>query len=73
MQSALSSMEYPYWLIVVGCVLLMLGFIGLAFRQKGVEPDTEAADAVEQGPSEPETDRAQTQAAARDAKSEIAQ
>ena len=44
----------------------MLGFIGLASRHRRAEPDTETADAVEQGPPESETDLAQTQAAARE-------
>jgi hypothetical protein len=28
-----SGMQYPHWLMVVGGVLVVLGFIGLAFRQ----------------------------------------
>jgi hypothetical protein len=63
MLSAFSSMEYPHWLIVAGCVLLVLGFVGLAFRQKGAGSDAETADVGEQGTSESETDLAQTQAA----------
>ena len=34
MTNAFSSMGYPHWLIVAGAVLLVLGFIGLAFRQR---------------------------------------
>jgi hypothetical protein len=30
---ALSAMQYPHWLVVAGVVLVMLGFIGFAFRQ----------------------------------------
>jgi hypothetical protein len=30
----LSAFEYPHWLIVAGAVLVVLGFIGLALRQK---------------------------------------
>lgn len=29
----LSAMQYPYWLMVAGAVLVMVGFIGLAFSQ----------------------------------------
>jgi hypothetical protein len=33
-------MEYPHWLMVAGAVLMMLGFVGFAFRQnRTVEPD----------------------------------
>jgi hypothetical protein len=38
----LSAFEYPPWLMVVGAVLVVLGFIGLALRQKrDVELDDE--------------------------------
>jgi hypothetical protein len=38
----LSAMEYPHWLMVAGAVLVVAGFIGLAFRQnRTVEPDHE--------------------------------
>ena len=33
-------MEYPHWLIIAGAILLMLGFVGLALRQRGVEADS---------------------------------
>jgi hypothetical protein len=29
----LSEMQYPHWLMVTGAVLVVLGFIGFAFRQ----------------------------------------
>jgi hypothetical protein len=29
----LSAMQYPHWLMVAGAVLVVLGFIGFAFRQ----------------------------------------
>ena len=36
----LSEMQYPHWLMVAGAVLVVLGFVGFAFRQnRGVEPD----------------------------------
>jgi hypothetical protein len=41
----LSAMEYPHWLMVAGAVLVVLGFIGLALRQKrDVEPDDEQTE-----------------------------
>ena len=58
----LFSMEYPHWLIIAGLVLVVLGCIGLAYRQRAdvqsatvaneaVEP-TEGANEMEQGPPE---------------------
>jgi hypothetical protein len=35
----LPSIEYPHWLMIVGVLLLMLGFIGLAVRRRGVEAE----------------------------------
>jgi hypothetical protein len=36
----LSTMEYPHWLMVAGAVLVVLGFIGFAFRQnRNAKPD----------------------------------
>jgi hypothetical protein len=41
----LSAMEYPHWLMVAGAVLVVLGFIGFAFRQNSnAEPDHEPAE-----------------------------
>ena len=31
-------MEYPHWLMVAGAVLVVVGFIGLAFRKDKTEP-----------------------------------
>ena len=39
MTDALSSMEYPHWLIIAGAILLMLGLVGLALRPRSVEAD----------------------------------
>jgi hypothetical protein len=36
-----NAFSYPHWLIVAGAALLLLGFIGLAFRQKVAEPEVE--------------------------------
>ena len=53
--TALSSIEYPHWLMMAGALLLVLGFVGLALRQRGVEAEP-LAMANDQGPSEPEAD-----------------
>ena len=53
--SALSTIEYPHWLMIAGALLLMLGFVGLALRQRGVVPESHDL-ASEQEPSEPEAD-----------------
>jgi hypothetical protein len=53
--TALSSMEYPHWLMIAGVLLLMLGFVGLALRQRGVEAEPPAI-ASDHAPSEPEAD-----------------
>ena len=49
----LLSIEYPHWLMIVGALLLVLGVVGLAFRQRGVEAESHAV-ASDQEPSEPE-------------------
>ena len=48
-------MEYPHWLIIAGAILLMLGLVGLALRQRSVEADPHDMT-NDQEPSEPETD-----------------
>ena len=65
--TALSSIQYPYWLMIAGLLLLMLGFVGLALRQRGVEPEP-LAFSSDQGPSEPEADLDQVEAYNRAAK-----
>ena len=72
MTNAFSSMEYPHWLIIAGVVLLVLGFVGLAFvgfafRQNDAEAE-ETANGNEQARSEFQAEPAQTQAANRKAK-----
>ena len=38
-------MEYPHWLMVAGGVLVVVGFVGLAFHQnRTVEPDHEPTE-----------------------------
>jgi hypothetical protein len=34
-------MQYPHWLMVAGAVLVVLGFVGFAFRQKPDHKQTE--------------------------------
>jgi Sec-independent protein translocase protein TatA len=71
MTNAFSSMEYPHWLIVAGAILLMLGFVGLALRQRAVEAELkEAKEASDERPSKPEAELAETQGADRKAKLE---
>jgi hypothetical protein len=46
----LSGMQYPHWLMVTGAVLVVLGFIGFAFRQNSnVEPDHEPTETEANG------------------------
>jgi hypothetical protein len=53
--TALSSIEYPHWLMIVGALFLMLGFVGLALRLRGVEAEARTV-VSDEGPSEPEAD-----------------
>jgi hypothetical protein len=69
MTNAFSWMEYPHWLIVAGVVLLVLGFVGLALRRRGVEADLNDM-ASDHGPSEPAAELEQSQDADRKAKLE---
>lgn len=42
-------MEYPHWLMVAGGVLVVVGFVGLAFHQnRTVEPDHEPTENEEE-------------------------
>ena len=49
---AFPAMEYPHWLIVAGAILVVIGFIGLAFRQKLAPVETPGVDENEQKRSE---------------------
>lgn len=55
MKDALSSMDYPHWLMIVGIIILMLGLVGLALRRRSVETDP-GDTANDQEPSAPEAD-----------------
>ena len=69
MTNAFSSMGYPHWLIVAGAVLLVLGFIGLAFRQRqNAEANLKEMANGKQGRPDFEAELAQTQTADRKAK-----
>ena len=71
MTNAFSSMEYPHWLIVAGAVLLVLGFMGMALRQRVAQAEPkEMASEDGQGRSESEFEPAQAEAADRKAKLE---
>jgi hypothetical protein len=50
--SALSSIEYPQLLMIAGVLLLMLGLVGLALRQRGGEAEPSVVS--DQSPPEPE-------------------
>ena len=53
MTDALSSMEYPHWLIIAGAILLMLGLVGLALRPRSVQVDPSDMT-IDHEPSGPE-------------------
>ena len=55
MTDALSSMEYPHWLIIAGAILLMLGLVGLALRPRSVQVDSSDMT-IDHEPSGPEAD-----------------
>jgi hypothetical protein len=65
--TALSSMEYPHWLMIAGALLLTLGFVGLALRQGSVEAEPSAMTSEDE-PSETEADLTQVEAYHRTAK-----
>ena len=64
--TALSSIEYPHWLMIAGAVLLVLGFAGLALAQRDVAESH--ASASEQEPPELEADVDQVEVYNRTAK-----
>jgi hypothetical protein len=67
MTTAFSWIEYLHWLIIVGAVLLTLGFVGFASRRPSVE--AESPDITnDPEPSEPEDDLTQVEAYYRAAK-----
>jgi hypothetical protein len=48
--SILSEIQYPHWLLVAGAVLVVLGFIGLAFqRNRNAEPGGEPKETQANG------------------------
>jgi hypothetical protein len=45
-------MQYPHWLMVVGGALVVLGFIGLVFRQNRISAVNESSGTRESTPTE---------------------
>ena len=52
--TALSSIEYPHWLIIAGALLAALGLVGLALGRGSVEEDEPREIADDEEPSGPE-------------------
>jgi hypothetical protein len=53
--TALTSIEYPYWLMFLGAFLLLVGSIGLALQPRSLQiedSDDETSDSEEQDPVE---------------------
>ena len=52
--TALTSIEYPHWLMIAGALLVLLGWIGLALRPRSleVEPSPNASDDEPPDPEE---------------------
>ena len=49
-------MNYGYWMMVIGTLLVIIGFIGLAFRQnRKIEQGENKPETNEQGSSRPKT------------------
>jgi hypothetical protein len=60
MTDTFSSLQYPHWLLVAGAILVVLGFIELAFRQRLAPTErTEIANGNEQRRSKFEAEIAQ--------------
>jgi hypothetical protein len=66
MTDAFSALQYPHWLILAGAILVVLGIIGLAFRQRPPPVEfTEVAIGNEQDRSERKPEIAQANRKAR--------
>jgi hypothetical protein len=68
MTTALSSMEYPHWLMIAGSLLLMLGLAGIALRPRSVAAEPNVIASEQQEPSEPEAELDQVEVYNRTAK-----
>jgi hypothetical protein len=56
--TALSSIEYPHWLMLAGALLLVLGVVGLAWGQRGLaEPHHNAAQQESPEPEDADVDQ----------------
>jgi len=61
--TALSSMEYPHWLIIAGALLVVLGLVGIALDQRSVEAAPDATFEPEDGlADEEDADRLENEA-----------
>ena len=59
-------MEYPHWLMLAGALLLVIGLIGMALRERVAQAEfKEIASGAEEGRSEHEAQPAQIEAANR--------
>ncbi len=47
MNAFFDTMEYPHWLMVAGAILVVLGFIGFAFRKNRNRPVDEPSRSQE--------------------------
>jgi hypothetical protein len=47
MLQLLLDWEYPHWMMVVGAILVVVGFVGLAFRQNRNGPVHESSGGQE--------------------------
>ena len=54
--TVLSLIEYPHWLMITGALLLTLGLVGLALKQRSVEAEPRAVATSDHEHLEPETD-----------------
>jgi hypothetical protein len=53
-----SEMEYPHWMMIGGGILVVLGFVGLAFYQnRNADPQEWPAEIAEELPPVPPQNR----------------
>ena len=49
-------MEYPHWLMIAGALLLTLGLVGFALKQRSIEAEPRANAISDYEAIEPDTD-----------------